>query len=935
MRALALATLALALACAAAAQEPDVRPPVRRPARAVSGQPAGRPAARDSAAQDTSAAGRGRGLPQRPSRDFQAPDSVAAALLRREGFRITRYSADSVRFLAQEKEIRLAGSALVQRDQSTLEADSVRYIQESCEMRAAGVPRLFDQTGVVVGQGMRYDACNRVGLIGRASTEFQEGSATWYVRGDIAVDNQENRSYLSRSTITSCDLADPHYHFAARDVKWVSKTIMVARPAVLYVADVPVMWLPFIFQDLRRGRRSGLIPPSFGLNDIVRNSPSYKRHVVNLGYYWAMGDYSDAQVTLDWYSQRVLKVNGRLRYRWLDRFIEGGVAYSELHESGGSVSRRISLSHSQQFSLSSSLSASLDYASSSSVISRTAVDPVLAVATIDSRLNFSRRFAGGTLSLGGSRTQSLDKPQVTMSFPVVAFAPLPIRIGRDVTWSPSFNFTNATLRNGAPQSLLLHTGPGTADTVRTNNRSTRLSITTPLRIGRWSWSNSILMEDSWANQRQRVTVTDPADSSRSLTRTYVETFSTALDWSTGINLPVLLQGTWNLQPTISIQNTGGGAFMLRNLYSGGRFVSQGKRLGYSVSISPTFFGLFGGIGPVARIRHAISPSVGWQYAPAATLPEAYARALSAGRGSVDRRIRARHSLALGLSQNFEAKLRPPPRPQGSDSAAGTPPEEGRKIKLLSIQSGGIAYDFEQAKVPGRTGWTTNAWPNTFTSDLLRGFTVSTSHSLFEGDSAGYSGKRFRPFLTSVSMRFSLSGGTVRTLGSLLGLRTSSRIPAAGDTAAAADSMTGLDPIGLNALQRGPLATRYSALERMGPSGRGGDFTASLALDIQRRRPARPDSTGAVAWQQAPASSVMGNVSFSPTRHWSVAWQTQFNFTTGRFGEHVVRLDRDLHDWRATFSFVQSPNGNFAFSFEIHLIDQPDIKFDYDQRNIGQ
>ena len=48
----------------------------------------------------------------------------------------------------------------------------------------------------------------------------------------------------------------------------------------------------------------------------------------------------------------------------------------------------------------------------------------------------------------------------------------------------------------------------------------------------------------------------------------------------------------------------------------------------------------------------------------------------------------------------------------------------------------------------------------------------------------------------------------------------------------------------------------------------------------------------------------------------------------------MRLDRDMHDWRATFSFVQSPNGNFLFNFFIQLLDQPDIKFEYDQRNLG-
>ncbi len=81
------------------------------------------------------------------------------------------------------------------------------------------------------------------------------------------------------------------------------------------------------------------------------------------------------------------------------------------------------------------------------------------------------------------------------------------------------------------------------------------------------------------------------------------------------------------------------------------------------------------------------------------------------------------------------------------------------------------------------------------------------------------------------------------------------------------------------------------------------------------------------------STMSGGISFSPTRHWQVSWQTLYDFTAGKFGSHVLRLDRDLHDWRATFSFVQSPNGNVVFNFNITLIDQPEIKFDYDQRNV--
>jgi hypothetical protein len=932
-RALLIALAGLAAARAAAAQVPGAGrpalPPARQP-RADTGR--ARP---DSLPSDTGRAGRGAGLPSGPSRSFQAADSVEQALLGLKGFRLTRYRADSVQFLPQQRQIRLSGRTLLEREGSTLQADTARYDERNCLLTASGSPQLFDRTGVMVGHGMRYDACNHAGIIERAKTDFAEGGATWYLHGDIAVDNEQNRVYAAGSNITSCELADPHYHFAAKEVKWISKRLMVARPAVLYVADVPVMWLPFIFQDMRRGRRSGLIPPQFGLNDIVRNAPTYHRHVSNLGYYWVLGDYSDAQVTLDWYAQSFLALNGRIRYRWLDRFLAGGVSYQELREVGGSVSRRISWSHQQDFSLASHLSANIDYASSSQIISRNAVDPVLAVATIDSRVNYQQRFGWGSLSLGGSRTQSLDKPQVVMQLPVIAFTPNPIAISRSVTWSPSFSLSNS-LQNHVQSSMVIYTAtPGDTALRLLDTRQTSLSVTTPLRIGRWNWGNSLTVNDQSSNQRLTVTVPDPADTTRRLVRTYDRAFQTDVDWSTGINLPVFFQGTWNLQPSVNIVNKTGGPFMIRNRFSGGVFVTQGKRLGYSVSISPTFFGLFGGIGPVARFRHSISPSVSWSYAPAATIPEDFARASSATGTPAPGATRslASQTLSFGLSQNIEAKLRPPPRPPGADTVAtagqgaASAEEQGRKLRLLSIQTSGLAIDLEKAKQPGHTGWVSGSLSNTFSSDLLQGFSLSTAHSLFDGppDSAG---SRFSPYLTSVSARFSLGPSALQFLGSLLGFAAPPRpAPRAGDTTRASGDTVALPPLPSNAFQRDPLATRSTALQQMAPRGATAQFNASVSFDLQRQRPV----PGQVV--SPTRSTISGGLAFAPTRHWSVSWQTLYDFTSGKFGSHVLRLDRDLHDWRATFSFVQSPNGNVVFNFNITLIDQPEIKFDYDQRSL--
>ena len=88
------------------------------------------------------------------------------------------------------------------------------------------------------------------------------------MRGDIAVDSSSTRMYGASSEVTSCDLPEPSYHFAAKEVKWLNKYVMVARPAVLYVRDVPVMWLPFMFQDIRPGRRSGVLTPLARFTDL-------------------------------------------------------------------------------------------------------------------------------------------------------------------------------------------------------------------------------------------------------------------------------------------------------------------------------------------------------------------------------------------------------------------------------------------------------------------------------------------------------------------------------------------------------------------------------------------------------------------------------------------------------------------------------------------
>ena len=119
------------------------------------------------------------------------------------------------------------------------------------------------------------------------------------------------------------------------------------------------------------------------------------------------------------------------------------------------------------------------------------------------------------------------------------------------------------------------------------------------------------------------------------------------------------------------------------------------------------------------------------------------------------------------------------------------------------------------------------------------------------------------------------------------------------------------------------ATSYDATGAGTPRG----FTSNFAFTVQRFRPSDYPSPLVKPQDQV---AVNYTLSFSPTQFWAASWQAQYNFSLKRFESQTVTLQRELHEWRASFRFVRNANGNFAFYFSIFLTDLPDLRYDYQQ-----
>ncbi len=867
------------------------------------------------------------GLPTAPSQTFAPEDSAYRSLLGRPGYTVTKYRGDSAAILAAEKQLMLMGHAMTEREGTTMEADDITYDQPACRLTATGDPKIFNEGQVLVGEQLTFNTCRSRGVFSDALTNFKQGSTTWFLRGDVAKDSLNNRIFAGHGDITSCDLPVPHYHFSAREIKWVSNTVLVARPVVLYIQDVPVLWLPFIFQDLRPGRHSGLLIPQFGFSDIIRPSPSYSRQIENVGYYWATNDYMDLTGRINWFSGRYVALGFQTDYRWLSRFLSGTFAINNQWESGGGSSFQVRWNHVQKFNLTTNMSLDLGYASNTQVINNNAVDPLINTQQITSALRFTKQYRWGAINLGGNRRQDISNGAVTQTLPQFDITPKPIGLGANSTWSPNFSISQNQVYNQPARYLLFRTPSGGVDSVQltTDSRTTAAQLATPFRFGSFNWTNAVRYTDNNVSGRdstfEYLPDTSTANPGDSLVRVryFAGTFNSTFDWDTGINLPFLLRGTWKIQPTLGVQNVTSGPFAIRNRNTDGDWVVQGKRAQFSLSMTPTFFAFFnvGFLPGLSRMRHSINPLLTWSFAPAANVPESYAAAVTLPGQQPLLRSAPQNTLSLALNQNFEVKARPSP-----EDTLGT---QARKYRLLSIQTSPIRYDFQQAGDPGRNGWATDQVTNSVLSDLLPGFNLGFAFDLWQG-LAGYDTSHFAPYLTNLNMNFNLSSATFRSLfgGSQHGV--------GGQPAGGSQSVLN-DPNRDNYLQnQGSRPIRPATSYDMTGAGIQRGFTSSVAFTVQRFRPSDYPAPLIKPQDQV---SVNYTLQFAPTQFWAASWQAQYNFSEKKFEAQTVTLSRELHEWRASFRFVRNANGNFAFFFSIFLTDLPDLRYDYQQTTFEQ
>ena len=288
-----------------------------------------------------------------------------------------------------------------------------------------------------------YNIKTQRGFIRHVVTQQGEG----YIIADKTKKLENNEMLMADGLYTTCDDHDhPHFYLKMTKAKVKPGDYIASGPAYLVVGDVPLpLAVPFGFFPFTSTYSSGIIMPTFG-DDYTRGL-----YLQNIGYYFALCDYLDLELTGDIYTRGTWAIRAKTKYVWRYRF-SGNLSInyrndvtSERGLPDYSARKNFSIqwTHSQdaKFNPYCTFSASVNFATSGynrSNINSYYNSELYSENTKSSTINYTQRFPDSpwNLSLSASLTQrtsdstlSITAPQLSVSMGSV----YPFKLWRQAT----------------------------------------------------------------------------------------------------------------------------------------------------------------------------------------------------------------------------------------------------------------------------------------------------------------------------------------------------------------------------------------------------------------------------------------------------------------------------------------------------------------------
>ena len=529
------------------------------------------------------------------------------------------YSANYIKYRLKDDESDFQGKVKIKHDRTDLDAGFVSVNWQNNLLNA--LPRMVSDTiseplfpiikedgrDPMTGDAMVYNLKTRKGKITKGQTKADDG----YYTGKRIRNESQKVFFIENSTYTTCDLDTAHFHFESKKMKIIQNDIVVARPIILHLGQIPIFGIPLgIFPHKGGQRHSGWIMPSYGDN---KNRGQY---IQGLGFYWAPSDYWDSKFTLGFGDKQgaTFRINTqyRVRYKFSGslnffnrQYLSGTSNIMDLTEDR-STSTTLRWTHKQELRKNQSLNANVTYSTSGDYNKKYGISEAERMnQKAISNMSYSKRWPKSKNSFSTNYYSNLDLLIDEKTNPESNYYVKPNRAGTQINIENS-TFPKFSFRHG--QSNLF---PTTAKNKKWYNTIT------------WNYGLNYTKTDRRYYESVEI---DSAlfDWDRDSDGMLLEQNEKNNGWvhTSNINAPQKLFKYISINPSLSLKSAWVNETQ-EGVWNGSTFDKSPKKGfaarttgSFSMNANTQIYGLFSiPIGPVKAIRHVISPSIGYSWTP--------------------------------------------------------------------------------------------------------------------------------------------------------------------------------------------------------------------------------------------------------------------------------------------------------------------------------
>ncbi len=257
--------------------------------------------------------------------DSTAADSAAAPVIQAP---IVYNAEDSIIVSFDGQKVFLYNNSKVTYQQIELTAYHIELDLETKEVYAEGIldstetlvqkPIFKDGNEEFESKTLRYNFETEKGIITDVVTEQGEG----FVHSSRTKKISKDAFILRDGKYTTCELEHPHYYLHLSKAKVISNKKIITGPAYMVLEDFPIYFpfIPFGYFPNTPTYSSGILVPMYGEEN---NRGFFLR---DGGYYWAANEYFDLSVQGDIYSKGSWATRFHTNYRKRYKF-NGGLDF--------------------------------------------------------------------------------------------------------------------------------------------------------------------------------------------------------------------------------------------------------------------------------------------------------------------------------------------------------------------------------------------------------------------------------------------------------------------------------------------------------------------------------------------------------------------------------------------------------------------------------